>query len=190
MSDVNNGTQTNFLDYQFEASTEEVAKINTKLLKPGIYNGGTLTIDSGDDILISPLIALCETSTGQVIRITTAQNATLTLDSTTPYAILSYTWDNSLNWYADFTAKAVGDITTIDVILGMGTYVGPTLTSFDYSSKTWGLFDSNYILLAKDGLEIPTAAPSTLRAGSMYFDTATSRLYCYDGSTWKYSTLS
>ena len=40
-----------------------------------------------------------------------------------------------------------------------------------------------------DELVIPTSAPGTPEAGSMYFDTGTGTLYIYDGTTWKSITL-
>jgi len=36
---------------------------------------------------------------------------------------------------------------------------------------------------------IPRTAPASPLAGDMYVDTANSRLYVYDGTTWKYATL-
>jgi len=36
---------------------------------------------------------------------------------------------------------------------------------------------------------IPQAAPASPQVGDMYVDTANSRLYVYDGTTWKYATL-
>jgi hypothetical protein len=38
-------------------------------------------------------------------------------------------------------------------------------------------------------LRIPQAAPTTPQAGDMYVDTENSRLYVYDGTAWKYATL-
>lgn len=38
-------------------------------------------------------------------------------------------------------------------------------------------------------IAVPTSAPSTPAAGSMYFDTSTGKLYVYDGSAWKSVTL-
>jgi hypothetical protein len=38
-------------------------------------------------------------------------------------------------------------------------------------------------------LAVPTAAPTTPAAGSMYFDPSTGKLYVYDGTAWKSVTL-
>lgn len=143
MGSIDNGTQTIIWDYKQPIIASEINKWFYTILKAGIYDGGALTIDSGNDILIAPLHVIVETSTNLAVHVSTSTNATLTLTESTPYVTCQLTWADSETNYMDFTAKAVGDILTTDVVIGMGVYVLGTLTSFDYTSKTWGFIDRN-----------------------------------------------
>lgn len=150
MGTINNGTQTIIWDYKQELVASQINKWFYTILKAGVYDGGALSIDSGNNILISPLHVIVETSTNLAIHINTADNATLTISELTPYVTCQFTWADSETNYMDFTAKAVGDILTTDVVLGMGVYVMGTLTSFDYTSKTWGFHNRAGDLHATD----------------------------------------
>lgn len=143
MGTINNGTQTVIWDYKQPIIASEINKWFYTILKAGVYDGGALTIDSGNNILIAPLHVIAETSTNQAVHINTSTNATLTISETTPYVTCQFSWADSETNYMDFTAKAVGDILTTDVVLGMGVYVLGTLTSFDYTAKTYGKNTSN-----------------------------------------------
>ena len=159
MGAVDNGTQTILWDYKQAIDSSEINKTFYKILSPGVYDGGTLTISSGNDILIAPLQVMVETSTNQLVKISTTSNATLTLAEITPYVTCQFSWADSETNYMDFTAKAFGDITTNDIVLGMGVYVGGVLTSFDYSYKTWG--DKPYILDSSITLNVGTGGQFT-----------------------------
>jgi hypothetical protein len=159
MGAIDNGTQIILWDYKQAIDSSEINKTFYKILSPGVYDGGTLTISSGDDILIAPLQVMVETSTNQLIKISTTSNATLTLAEITPYVTCQFSWADSETNYMDFTAKAFGDITTNDIVLGMGVYVGGVLTSFDYSYKTWG--DKPYILDSSITLNVGTGGQFT-----------------------------
>jgi hypothetical protein len=150
MGTINNGTQTIIWDYKQELVASQINKWFYTILKAGVYDGGTLSIDSGNNILIAPLHVIVETSTNLAIHINTADNATLTISELTPYVTCQFTWADSETNYMDFTAKAVGDILTTDIVLGMGVYVMGALTSFDYTSKTWGFHNRAGDLHATD----------------------------------------
>lgn len=150
MGATDNGTQTIIWDYKQELVASQINKWFYTILKAGVYDGGTLSISSGNNILISPLHVIVETSTNLAVHVSTSTNATLTLTELTPYVTCQFTWADSETNYMDFTAKALGSITTNDVVLGMGVYVLGTLTSFDYTSKTWGFHDRAGDLHATD----------------------------------------
>jgi len=139
MGDKSNGNQTINIAYKQTATGRDMCKWIDKLLLPGIYEGGTLSIDSGDDIFIAPFVSLIKTSTGETVKVSTASVVSLTLTESTPYVVLSFTWVDSTINGADFTAKAFGSITSTDIIIGKGIYVASTLTSFDYSETHRGL---------------------------------------------------
>ena len=143
MSITDNGDQSIFANYRYSSSSRYLNKLNYQVLKPGIYDGGTLTIDTGDDIFIGVFNALFQSSTGEATRITTSTPATLTIAELTPYVTASFAWADSLTNYLDFTAKALGDITSTDIVFGKGVYSVSVLTSFDYTEKTNGLFDQS-----------------------------------------------
>jgi len=80
-----------------------------------------------------------------------------------------------LGYYdTDVISRITGDLTYTTLIRNNWTH-GVTL------------FDGRGIGATR--LIIPTSAPSSPKAGDMYFDTDTSTLYIYDGSTWKSVSL-
>lgn len=143
MATTDNGNQNIHPSYQFNATAQNFGKFYYQVLKDGIYNGGTLYIDSGDDVLIGAFNALFRTSTGEMIRVNTDSQASLTITEATPYITAQFVWIDSTSNYLDFTAKASGSIVSNDIVFGMGVYVTGVLTSFDYSEKTYGLIDTD-----------------------------------------------
>ena len=141
MGTTNYGTQTITFRYNQPLIASDIGKLLYNITKPGIYDGGNLTINSGNNVNIAPLDVLVETSALQMMHIKTADTIVFPITESTPYITCQFTWIDSTTNYMDFTAKAVGDLLTSDVIVGMGVYVASTLTSFDYTSKTWGTFD-------------------------------------------------
>jgi hypothetical protein len=142
MSSTDNGTQSIYFRYTQPLVSSDLSKLLHNIIKPGIYDGGTCTIDSGNNVLIAPMDVICNTSANQAVHVKTTVNATLTIAEATPYITCQFTWVDSTTNYMDFTAKALGSILTNDIIIGKGVYVANVLTSFDYTEKTWGIEQS------------------------------------------------
>jgi len=141
MGTTDYGTQTITFRYNQALISSDLGKLLYNITKPGIYDGGNLTINSGNNVNIAPLDLLVETSALQMMHVKTTTNIVFPITESTPYITCQFTWVDSTTNYMDFTAKAVGDLLTSDVVVGMGVYVASTLTSFSYTSKTWGTFD-------------------------------------------------
>ena len=142
MGSTNYGTQTIHWRYSQPLIASDINEWLYDILTPGVYDGGTLSIDSGNDILVAPLSVLVETSTNQLVKVKTSTSVELTLAVATPYVTCQLVWVDSTTNYMDFTVKAVGDIASNDIVIGMGVYAGVTLSSFDYTDKTLGFFDA------------------------------------------------
>jgi hypothetical protein len=143
MGVVNTGNQQIYFRYNMPLISSDLGKLLHNLIKPGIYDGGLLTIDSGDIVNIAVMDVLCNTSANQAVHVKTQDTVQLTIAEATPYITCQFTWVDQATNYMDFTAKAVGDLLSTDIIIGMGVYVANVLTSFDYSEKTWGLIDQS-----------------------------------------------
>jgi hypothetical protein len=143
MGSTNYGTQSIIFEYKQPLTSSELNKWFYNILNAGVYSGGTLLIDSGNNIIISPIHVIVNTSSQQAVHISTSNNVALTISEATPYVTCQFTWEDSVTNYMDFTAKALGSITTNDIVIGKGEYVTSVLTSFDYSTKTWGKSTSN-----------------------------------------------
>lgn len=139
MGITNYGNQNIYTLYGQDATASNVNKRLSKIIQEGIYEGGTLYIDSGNDILIGVFVVFIRGASGQAVKIETTTNISLTLSEATPYIIGRYSWNNSATNYMDVYAVAEGSIANNDIVFGKGVYVGGVLTSFDYSDKTWGL---------------------------------------------------
>ena len=141
MGSIDHGTQQIYFKYGQGLVSSDLNKWFYSILKAGVYDGGALTISSGEIVQIAPLNVVVETSLNQSIHVKTTTNVLFPIDELTPYITCQMTWADSAINYMDFTAKAVGDLLSTDVIIGKGVYVMGTLTSFDYSEKTWGFFN-------------------------------------------------
>jgi len=115
MSVTNLGDQLVYFRYSQPLISSDLGKLLHNLIKPGIYSGGNLTIDSGNIVNISPIDVLCETSTYQAVHVKTQDTVQLTIAEATPYLTCSFTWVDSITNYMDFTAKAVGDLLMTDI---------------------------------------------------------------------------
>ena len=143
MGSTNYGNQTIYTIYAQDATSSNFNKRFSKIVQEGVYDGGTLCIDSGDDILIGVFTAYARSSSGEAVKIETSSTVSVTLAEATPYVIGRFVWANNASNYLDFYAVASGDIASNDIVFGKGVYVGGVLTSFDYDDKTYGLIDSD-----------------------------------------------
>lgn len=135
MGSTNYGTQEIYFKYTSDITASYLNKWIDPLSRKGIVSGGGLTIVSGNNITIAPFRVILKTSTNETVHVNTTTDISFTLAEATPYVTCQFSWLNSKTNYMDITAKAIGDITDNDVIIGMGVYVATILNSFDYSEK-------------------------------------------------------
>ncbi len=189
--------QTVYLHHDWDFATSELIKRFAKVLKTGIYDGGSLVQVSGNDIQVLPFIALIRASTRQIVEIESDSSTDVTLSASKPYVAMTYTWSADENIYAPITAKSAGEIYDNDVVFGKGVYTGDpaTLTSFVYDEKTWGLIDQSNNVNVQNNLFVhgkidtneflfPTTEPTSPEEGSTYYNSATNRLYIFNGLDW------
>lgn len=139
MSSTNLGNQTVLYGYK---QTDSTSDLNKRFIFPhGIYQGGTLSIDTGNTVNIATFKIHLSLATGENVYVETGSIVQLIIDETTPYITASFTWASSSTNYLDFTAKALGSITSTDIVFGKGVYVASVLTSFAYDEATYGFFD-------------------------------------------------
>ena len=185
MGSTNYGTQTINFSYGQELLSSSLGGLLHNLIKPGVYDGGNLTINAGNNVNIAPLDVAVETSLNQLVHVKTSATIVFPITEAKPYITCQFTWINSATNYMDFTAKAVGELLSTDVIIGMGVYVVNVLTSFDYTSKTWGLIDRSGNVRTATSVITPTITASTdvtiLGANGLY--NSTKALTTYGNAT-------
>jgi len=145
MGITNHGIQSITFQYFLEATGANFGKRLLGILPPGIYSGGYLTRVSDSEVTLSILVAEIKGTTNQ-ISVRTASAATLnasTLDSGsissgTPYLALRWAYAASTSNYVEVHALAsVAAAAANDIIIGKCVFVGSTLTSFDYTDRTF-----------------------------------------------------
>lgn len=138
---VNVGTQTVNPTYGQNANTSTLAKQFYSVLQQGIYSGGLVSITDAPTHLVSIAVFNCivQSASHETVRIETALPVPVTISELTPYIVGSYSWVNATDNYMSFSAKALGDIYSNDIVFGKGVYVASVLTSINYDDKTWGL---------------------------------------------------
>lgn len=143
------GNQTITYAYQHDATSEEVNKKFSKVIKTGIYEGASLSVAS-NVISITAFEAIARTSTGQLIKIVTSTTITSDVDAAVPnipltaanpYIIGNFTWANQTTSYMDFEAKSLANIASNDIVFGKAIFSGADITGFDLTRRTYGLID-------------------------------------------------
>ncbi len=135
MGSVNIGQQTITWKYGEDLIASEINKWLYKIIKKGIYDGGLVSIASGDTVNIAPMKVICETNLNQAIAIKTDDTVQLEISESTPYITCQFNWVNAVANYMDFTAKSEGSLLSTDVIIGKGVYIGGVLTDIDYRER-------------------------------------------------------
>jgi len=185
MGSTNYGTQSINFSYGQELLSSSLGGLLHNLIKPGVYDGGNLTINAGNNVNIAPLDVAVETSLNQLVHVKTSATIVFPITEAKPYITCQFTWINSATNYMDFTAKAVGELLSTDVIIGMGVYVANVLSSFSYVSKTWGLIDRSGNVRGATSVITPTVTASTditiLGANGLY--NSTKALTSYGNAT-------
>jgi len=158
MGSTNHGTQSISVAYYEEATSLEANRRNLDIVPRGIYSGGHLTKVSNTEVTLSPLTAELGDDTSQ-ISVKTSTSATLnstTLDSgdidqSTPYLVLRWAYVASPNNYMEVHAIAsVSAAQDNDIIIGKCVFSGATLSSFDYTDRTFLNIQNLFLKVIED----------------------------------------
>lgn len=145
MGATNHGAQQITYQYFMEAKSDLFGRRNLNILPVGIYSGGYLTRVSDTEVSMSTLVAEIKDATNQIsVRTTVAaslSSATLdsgTISSGTPYLVLRWSYAASTANYVEVHALAtLASRNQNDIVIGKCVFDGSTLTSFDYSDRTF-----------------------------------------------------
>ncbi len=132
------GSQTLTFDYNAPGRSKDFNKLNYSLTPTGIYSGAILSKVNSSVISVSPLICVIQDDENDInIRISTSESVNISVDPSTLYIVLSFSWSNIANNFMDFSAKAYDNIQDDDLIVGKCIYKSNILqSSFDYSRST------------------------------------------------------
>lgn len=137
MGSTNYGTQTKSVGFYDPADSGVVNKRNVSVQERGIYSGGLLTMTSGNNVSLSPLVCVIGDANYQ-LRVETTVAVALTLDSTNKVVILRWSYTGSASTdYMDVLAVGTGSILPNDLIVGVGTFVGAALTGIEYNTTNY-----------------------------------------------------
>jgi len=176
MGAIDYGNQIRTVYYYAPADAEVINRIGQNVRKPGIYEGGYLTIVSDVAVTLSALE--CEITDGTYQeRIKTQTSVSVTVGAATPYVILRWVWTGAVSNYMDVMAVAAGSLQSTDLIVGFCNYSGATLTAITYTTR------SNPEVFDKFLKVEPTQTPSMyvrVRAGRIV---TTAQKYVVDDQT-------
>lgn len=138
MGTTNFGNQIISWKYKSDFTASLINKILAKLIAPGIFEGGTLTVYSATVARLDVFVAAILCPTGQLVKITTQELISITVDEDTPYIAVKMDWEDSATNYADIVQLASEDITSNHVIFGKCLFTAGSLTGFDLTQRTVG----------------------------------------------------
>lgn len=139
------GTQTITIDFQQTGTSQEINALMHKIIRPGIYNGFTLSIESTSEFRLSTGVLFIQASNDVEVsvRVATSADITQSIASATPYVIGRYEWHDDPSSYMNVLTVAEGDIETTDVVFGKGTFSGGDLTGFDNTDRDYISWDAD-----------------------------------------------
>lgn len=137
---INKGNQSIKIIFQQPLTSRGQNQLLYGVIPPGILSGGGLSTD-GSTVTVAPLVCFVQDSTAGSktgLRIETQNSYDLVgeVTASTPYIVLNYEWVDATNNFLDITTKAMGDLTTDDLIVGEALFSGPTIIGFDTSQAT------------------------------------------------------
>lgn len=151
MSNENLGKQDIYINYKLPtpAKAQVMNKWFHNVLRPGLYHGGEVTIINNITISVAPFTVLCETPTGQLVKVQTKTNILLEIKYDKPFIVCSFEWDNIESPAFDSTleiqpignfmvvgTKNRGEITHYDIIIAKADYVGSQIIGINYNWQT------------------------------------------------------
>ena len=163
MGSTNHGTQDIHHRYYEEITAENRSKRLLDILPAGIYSGGYLTRVTDSRVSLGTWVAELRDGSSQ-ISVRTAAAATLdstTLDSgsissATPYLVMRWGFNTVIANYVEIHALAsLSARQENDVVIGRCVFDGATLSSFDYSDRTFPMIqDQNLRVEATSDTEM------------------------------------
>jgi len=130
------GNQTVTVKFFDPIDSSVVNKIALDTRKKGIYSGGYLTKVS--DVSVSLSALSCEIGDGTYqVRVATGIDVAITVSTTLTTVILRWVYTGvAAADYLGLLAVAPASVVATDVIVGVCTFSGATLTGFDYTLRT------------------------------------------------------
>lgn len=135
------GDQTLTFPYTFDLDADVINRYLYKILQPGITEGGLLTNPSGDDVTIAPFTLFFQCSTGEMVKVQTTSDVTITTTETDCYLVYTLNWDDSTDHFGTFRADESADIFSNEIIFGKAIYTLGSITGFDYTERSYALVD-------------------------------------------------
>lgn len=139
MGSVNYGSQIKTVEFNADASDYSFNIRNLGIIPVGIYSGGLLVAETGNNFHISPLVAEISDSNGnyQVRLQTTMDIGGLVADSSTPYVVLNWAYTQIVGQnYVDVILTNNLAAYPNGLIVGKCLFSGSNLTGFEYGSGT------------------------------------------------------
>jgi len=157
------GTQVITYDYAQSATTEDINKQVYKLIRPGIYDGLSLSIEQADPAQVRVSTGVCYIEAANDVDLgvrveTTTEIVLSDIAPATPYVIIHFEWYNDPDSFAEIKSVAIGSIEDEDLILGIGTFSGSTLTGFTLDD---GVHPRDYVSNNADTLLLGDSASVT-----------------------------
>lgn len=135
---VDNGKQILVFDYKQKGTSEGFNKLLYNMTPKGIIKGGTLVKNTDASIYVTPFLAFFEDISKKIgIRLETTENASVNVSVSKPFVIIRFSWLNLEDNFMDIISVSSTEIEETDFILGRCIFDSSTLTTFDYSKKSW-----------------------------------------------------
>lgn len=135
---VDNGKQIVVFDYKQKGTSEGFNKLLYNMIPKGIIKGGTLVKNTDASIYVTPFLAFFEDISKKIgIRLETTENASVDVSVSKPFVIIRFSWLNLEDNFMDIISASSTEIEETDFILGRCIFDSSTLTTFDYSKKSW-----------------------------------------------------
>jgi hypothetical protein len=153
------GGQIITYDYAQSATTEDINKQIHKLVRPGVYDGFNLSIETGDpaQVRVSSGVAYVEAANASLgVRVETTEDVIRSdIAPSTSYVIIHFEWYNDPESYAEIKCVESAEIVEEDIVIGRGVFSGSTLVGFDLDD---GVHPRDYISNYADTLPLGETA--------------------------------
>jgi hypothetical protein len=183
MGTTNYGDQVKSIGFHSPADSSVVNKRNVSVQERGIYSGGYLTMTTGNNVSLSPLVCVIGDNNYQLrVETTTTNlvNAITLTDVTNKYVVLRWAYSGVTGQdYMDVLAVAAASILPNDLLVGIGVFDGfGVLTGIEYADATGTYVRSEAMSSSRILKVIPTETPSKLvRINQGYINYGTAKKF-------------